>query len=165
MFPAARNFDTDDFGWAQFLVVIIVAVLYGLSSLFKSRQAGREQEEEVSRRTGPRRLRPAAPARLQRRPLPKRVIARAAGPAQGVFAGRPAAEPVISKLKMPAGVTGQLETPVLGLKEPTLGKPREAVPELEEGISLELDDPERLRQAVVYREIFDLPLGLRMDQP
>jgi hypothetical protein len=52
--------------------------------------------------------------------------------------------------------------PALGLNRGTPGERREVPPE---GITLELDDPERLRQAVVYREIFDLPLGLRMDRP
>jgi len=70
-----------------------------------------------------------------------------------------ATRPGESDLNVPGGPIGPLSVPRLGA-EP-LEKPAEVSEEI---IAAEFDQAE-LRRAVVYREIFDLPVSMRFDRP
>ncbi|MHC4573792.1 MAG: hypothetical protein ACYS76_06625 [Planctomycetota bacterium] len=182
----ARN--DDGVGWMQILIFVVVAVVYALLNILRSRSSKLEQEERerLTRKPPrkpprPRRPQPRVPAvrepvpeyRPQRKPV-RRTVAR-----PEVLVGRGAARkvravalPTLEPLEMEA----EKLAPAVPLEEPrelispTMQKVEERhpagpgemlEPDYLSEIIMDYADPDELRRAILHYEILGRPLSLR----
>lgn len=173
---AARNDDVER--WMQMLVIAIFVIVYALGSIIKARaNRGVEEEGEEQERA----RRPAGPM-LRRQPRPAVQPER-----RKVMRPEPVARKLTAKKEQVIQIPTleQLEEVELPLPRPQVQPDfeelpeftRETVKELEDKrvgipaetpeakylaeISLDYDDPDKLRRAILHYEILGRPLSLR----
>jgi len=171
--------------WANILLVIVLAALWGVAGLLKARKTQPEDEQEQSgagRQQKPSPLvkslrkelfgqrglaRPAAPApaaqyrRQARQRLSPEI--RAQTPPVPALAG-PELAPVPSGLEAGLQVVSEpIRTPIEGLKSEYDRTTPAGEPTPEPAIEslVDYDDPEQLRRAILHYEILAKPLSLR----
>ena len=183
---AARNSDSEDTGWMQMLVFIVLAVFYVIGSILKAR-ANKQQkleQEEPGRR-------PPESTRRAPKPLAKTLYRQAQRPVD--YAPKILPSPQVAKpqVQPPRRKTVR---PQVSLPGPQLQADLEELPEftvetVEKDIRLssvealgakrigiagetpqtkylaeillDYDDPEKLRRAILHYEILGKPLSLR----
>ena len=146
--------DGEDTGWTQLLVFVVVAVLYGLANIVKSRaqKAGRLKEEEEEK---------------EGFKLPKTTEKAPAGTAEKKpYLKAKAPQPIVSYVshKQPLPIVASEELVVKPLIEKEVEIVSETIlPEAESTKEslVDLDDPAELRKAILHYEILSKPLSLR----
>ncbi len=170
---AARSRNSDNADWIQLLVFIIMAVIYGLGSILKTR-AGKGKSEQEQVRQIPRR----PPVRKPQEQSPG-FAEQPAGPVvqkqyrsevqpQGpkIPQLKVSAPPVPASIKEPQKLKELISEPLEELKiqhfdtSETTQSEAESIFEPLPGF----DDPDELIKAVLYYEILDKPLSLRGSQ-
>jgi hypothetical protein len=155
-FPAQRSFDSDETGWIQLLVIVVIAVFYAIGSLLKARGQTEEDRDE-----GPPR-RPAADASARAVQALKQL--RRGEPWRQRRIERKVSETAHRKpvFEPPLPVSGKPLEPVFtGLGKIELGMTPPAAEDLVAEPFVDVEDVEQLQKAVIYREIIDKPLALR----
>jgi len=176
---AARNGDADDRGWMQLVVLVILALIYGVGSILKAKASKMAEEGEKESAAKPRGKPPGAVGPR----FSKQLVDRQARGGPVSTARRPSRVPAQlqpRKVKRPEPAAAKavakteairefpaMELPeMLTLAPETLElrpKPHE-LPELAKYASALLSDygdPEKLRRAILHYEILGKPLSLR----
>jgi len=154
--------NSDDGGWMQLLILVVMAIVYGLATIIRAKSAGRELEADEQ-------LEEALREETVQKPRP---IKRPAKRVEQRRPGRPIspAKPVIEEplqAQLGAEIIGESEKitteslPPLKQEMPHPLKLRQLEQKPAPGQTIGLDDPESLRKAIVHREILGKPLGLR----
>jgi len=170
----ARNRNAEDTGWMQFVVIVVLAVIYGLGSIIKAKagKAERQGEEELTRK--PVRRPPDVSKGLQEKPF---VPRRPASPARRkIVRPQPAFQKPTAKeeQKIEFGTKRpQLQPKLEKLPEFTseavkvLGPRRVSVPaetppaKYLSNILLDYAEADSLRRVILHYEILGKPLSLR----
>ena len=154
--------NSDDGGWMQLLILVVMAVVYGLATIIRAKssktelEADKQLEEALREETGqkPRPIQRPVKRIEQRQPgrpvsRPKPVMEKPIQAELGADVIRESERIVAESLP---SITQELLHP---LKLTQLEKTPPP------GHTIGLDDPESLRRAIVHREILGKPLGLR----
>ena len=179
---AARNYDEDS-GWMQFLVFIIIAVVYAISSFIKKSRKSETELEEDEHLEGTL----GYPSRRQHREAgttaEKPVFSRQSKPAgRKVFAEPPQARVGQKRRSGQGGQAKTLETPYVtilspqdtavqtGISESSEAQEKQAPATKRAKVKKQLENtkaltdfnnPEELRKAIVTYEIIGKPISLR----
>jgi hypothetical protein len=156
LFTAQRSFDSDETGWIQLLVIVVIAVFYAVGSLLKARSDTEEDRDE-----GPPK-RSSADGRARAVRALKRL--RGGEPRRQRRIDRSVSKTAHSKspFESPLPVSGKPLGPVFtGLGKIELGMTPPAAEDLVAEPFVDVEDVEQLQKAVIYREIIDKPLALR----
>jgi len=156
--PAARN-SNDDRGWMNILVLVLLAVFYGLGSILKAKSKKVEQQGEEQLPRKPARKPPGVARGLEKRFVQR--PGRATGPAQRRKVMRP--QPVVPRFAAEVEEAIRLPTlePLEVSKLSPLGLPEEAGEVVIEEPLLDYADADELTRAILHYEILGRPLSLR----
>ncbi len=183
---AARNRDIENTGWMQFVVIVVLAVVYGLGSIIKAKARKAEQQGEEKLTRKPTR-RPPGVESLQEKL--SRLLGRPTGPVTRRPYG-PAVQPPRKKIVRPQPdfqkpTAKEEQTIEFGIKRPQLQPKLEKLPDFtSEGVKklehkrvsvpaetpqakylsnilLDYADADSLRRAILHYEILGKPLSLR----
>jgi hypothetical protein len=160
---AARNRNSDDRGWIQLLVFLVIAVFYGLGSILKSKGEKRQIEDESKQRRPGQPRKPylayqPAQAAQETQPRPRRPETGRYSPTRG---------PAKSSEQLPIPTTlGNLAEPVVRpfkpIKQAKLGSYEETPRHGPAMVDLlNLEDSEALKKAILHYEILGPPVGMR----
>ena len=171
IFLSARNRNSDDGGWIQILVFVVIAVFYGISYIIKAAKAKKAEEQEQNGKPQARRSLVQRLNQKGQRPVSRGIKAQPRRPIQAVHREISRPQPVVEKItaKMPATLE---ET---AIQSEMIGKPLQKLKGLEGtdldtskpiGIirdkpSIIFDDSETLKKAILHYEILSKPVSLR----
>lgn len=131
-----------DSPWMQLLVIVVIAVIYGVKMLSKAKNPFKE-EEEGEQQQGGRMSELAKAATLARADHPQE-------PAPTLLdietEPEPEPEPVAKKTLTPP---------------PRQSRPTKPKPQISPALSLDFNDTNSLRRAIIYSEILGKPVALR----
>ena len=163
--------NNDDSGWAQFLVFVIVAVIYALAGLIKKAKADKielEDDKQLEETLDLQKLnfksqKTDQPRKIQIKPhKPKR-------PAYNTTKAANLSEPIpaiYETLKTPSELTPKKVRKPLedayAKKSETIATPLQT-PVAKASIKIKLDDVDELQKAIIYSEILGKPKSLRTD--
>jgi hypothetical protein len=171
IFLSARNRNNDNGGWMQILVFVMIAVVYGISYIIKAAKA--EKPEEQQQKGKPQATRRPMQRLNQKRqyPVSRSIKAQPRRPIQSGYGEISRPKPVVEKMtsKMPETLEEtaiQAEMVVKPLQRPKrlsvtdldTSKPIEIIGEK---LSIQFDDSEMLRKAILHYEILGKPVSLR----
>jgi len=168
---SARNHNSDDGGWRQILVFVVIAVFYGISYIIKAAKAGKPEEQQEKGKPQARRSPVQRLNQKEQRPVSKGVQVKPRRPVQApnreISRPKPGVEKIIAKMPeileetpIQAEMTGKPLQGPKGLKSPGLdtSKPKKIMVEKP---SIKFDDTEMLRKAILHYEILGKPVSLR----
>lgn len=141
---AARN-DRQDGRWTQLLVILAIAVVYGVKALIKAKKSFTNEPDEPEEPEEP-------PILRQRRQAPEWVKPEFTMVQQQ----QPTPEPVKAEITSKAQ---PLKRRSLTLQEAE--QPEQLQPDIVSELELNLDDTDSLRRAIIYSEILGKPVSLR----
>jgi len=168
---SARNRNSDDGGWMQILIFIVIAVFYGISYIVKAAKAGKSEEQRQKGKPQARRSPVQKLNQKGQHPVSRVGRVQPRRPAQAVHREISRPQPVVKKItaKIPETLeetaiqAEMISKPVQGpkgLKSMFLdtSKQREIIKDKR---SIVFDDSEMLRKAILHYEILGKPVSLR----
>jgi len=168
---SARNRNSDDGGWRQILVFVVIAVFYGISYIIKAAKAGKPEEQQEKGKPQARRSPVQRLKQKEQRPVSKGVRVKPRRAIQALHREISQPHPVVEKMtsKMPETLE---ETAIQAemIRKPLQGP--KGLKSSDIGISktkeifgnkplIQFDDSEMLRKAILHYEILGKPVSLR----
>ena len=171
IFLSARNRNSDDGGWIQILVFVVIAVFYGISYIIKAAKAKKAEEQEQNGKPQARRSFVQRLNQKGQRPVSSSVRVQPRRPIQATYREISRPQPVVEKITSKKPET--LEK--TAIQSEMIGKPLQRPKGLKStGLdtsktkeimvkkpSIKFDDSEMLRKAILHYEILGKPLSLR----
>jgi cell division protein FtsN len=159
---AARNRNSDDGGWIQLVVFLVIAVFYGLGNIVKSKAEKRQIEEQS------RQKRPGQPRKPQLAYQPAQAAQEARPVSRRPQTGPTRRRPVKSSEQLPPipttldNLAESAVKPLKRIKQAKLGS-YEETPRHEPAMRdlINLEDSEALKKAILHYEILGPPVGMR----
>ena len=168
---SARNRNSDDGGWMQILIFIVIAVFYGISYIIKAAKIEKPEKQQEKGRPQARRSPVQRLKQKEQRPVSKGVRVQPRRPIQALQREISQPQPVVEKIKSEIPSIYEETT----MQEESVGKPLEVLKGLEtadlgaskqkeimlEKPTIKFDDSEMLRKAILHYEILGKPVSLR----
>lgn len=168
---SARNRNSDDGGWMQILIFVVIAVFYGISYIIKAAKTVKTEQQEQKGKPQARRSpfqrinqKVQRPVRSGVREQPRRQVQAAN---REISRPMPVVEKITAKMTetleetpIQAEMTGKPLQGPKGLKSPGLDTSKQKKI-MAEKPSIKFDDSEMLKKAILHYEILGKPVSLR----
>ena len=154
--------NSDNGGWMQLLILVVMAVVYGLATIIRAKsgktelEADKQLEDALREKTGQEPRPIQRPVKRVEQRQPGRPISRIKPVMEKPVQAELGAELIREYEKI---VAESFPSVKQELSHPLKLSQLEKTPA--PGHTIGLDDPESLRRAIVHREILGKPLGLR----